>query len=75
MKTEAIQEAAFRVFGVTLGTSAATYAASAPIVDRLALVRALLPQGWHVEPITEDELERRRAAEAGACAGTWRRTA
>lgn len=50
MQPEKLTDATFRVFGLTLGTSAATYAASAPLADRLALVEALLPAGWRVTP-------------------------
>jgi uncharacterized protein (DUF2267 family) len=69
-QTTDLQDAVFGVFGVALGTSAATYAASAPLPARLALVRALLPPGWVAEPgpaLRERERQSREfmAREAG----------
>jgi hypothetical protein len=45
---EVLQDAVYKVFGLTLGTSAITYAASAPIADRLALAKALLPPSYTI---------------------------
>ncbi len=55
MSTGKLEDAVFRVFGLTIGTSVAAYAASAPLPYRLALVAEILPKGWRVTPPEETQ--------------------